>query len=251
MKERLNLYMQIQLISEREEYMKKERKAVIITVGVTCFVLVMVMCMQFKIVKEVDFAEIDNMRKIELETELAKWKAKNKEIEEKLTSVSNKINEYRNNSESNTETETLIQTELKEIDETMGLTNVGGEGIIITMNDSNSETLRKLNADDLLLIVNYLKEAGAEAISINDERVLVMTDIVDINNTFVRINTDRVDPPFIIKAIGNKSYLESVLIGNGGYVEDLKKLGFNITIDTKEYLTINKYDKEINVKYIK
>lgn len=245
------MYMQIQLISEREEYMKKERKAVIITVGVTCFVLVMVMCMQFKIVKEVDFAEIDNMRKIELETELAKWKAKNKEIEEKLTSVSNKINEYRNNSESNTETETLIQTELKEIDETMGLTNVGGEGIIITMNDSNSETLRKLNADDLLLIVNYLKEAGAEAISINDERVLVMTDIVDINNTFVRINTDRVDPPFIIKAIGNKSYLESVLIGNGGYVEDLKKLGFNITIDTKEYLTINKYDKEINVKYIK
>ena len=231
--------------------MKKGKKTLVITAGMTCFVLAMVMSMQFKVVKEVDFAEIDNMRKVELENELAKWKEKRKGVKEETLEVSAKINEYKINKESDVETGTLIKNELKSIEEVEGYTNVAGEGVIIVLNDSNSETLRKLNADDLLLIVNYLKEAGAEAVSINDERILVMTDIVDINNMFVRINGDRVQAPFVIKAIGNKSYLESILTGNGGYVDDLRKLGFNITVENKSYLTINKSDKEISTKYIK
>ena len=60
----------------------------------------------------------------------------------------------------------------------------------------------------MLLIINALKAAGAEAISINDERIVNMTDIVLITNTFIKVNGQRIQMPYIIKAIGNQTYLE-------------------------------------------
>ena len=51
------------------------------------------------------------------------------------------------------------------------------------------------------MIVNELKEAGAEAISINDERIINMTDIVSVNeNTVTRVNQQRVVSPYVIKS---------------------------------------------------
>ena len=77
------------------------------------------------------------------------------------------------------------------------------------------------------MIVNSLKVAGAEAISINNERIINMSDIVDINlnddEWFIKVNGQRILAPYEIKAIGNQTYLESALLGNGGYVDELKK----------------------------
>ena len=81
-----------------------------------------------------------------------------------------------------------------------------------------------------------------------------MTDIVNINaNTddlFVRINGQRILAPYIIKAVGNQSYLESALIGNGGYVDQLRTIGHDVSIEKKDKITILKYNDEITTKYI-
>ena len=106
----------------------------------------------------------------------------------------------------------------------LGKTDVQGEGIEITLRDTEDEEIRKISSDDLLLIVNSLKYAGAEAISINEERIINMSDIVDINRAFIKVNGQRMSEPYIIKAIGNQAYLESALIGNGGPVDEMKKL---------------------------
>ena len=101
-----------------------------------------------------------------------------------------------------------------------------------------------------MVIVDYLKLAGAEAISINEERILNMTDIVDVGiNSLIFVNQQRILAPYEIKAIGDPTKLESTLLGNGGYVEELRNYGFKITIE-KDKVVIPKYNKDIGHKYI-
>ena len=101
-----------------------------------------------------------------------------------------------------------------------------------------------------MIIVNYLRDAGAEAISINNQRVINNTYITLINNSFIKVNSKRVTSPYEIKAIGNSEYLKSSLIGNGGYAEKITSLGQQIKIEEKKKVNIQKYDEEITTKYI-
>lgn len=229
---------------------KKGKITMIITIGIACFALALVMSMQFKIVNETDITSIENMREAELRTELANWKSKYEEVNKKYEETSGKIDEYKQNKESNEETEKLVDDELEQVNMTLGKTDVQGEGIEVTLKDSNDEEISRITADDLILIVNSLKTAGAEAISINDERIINMSDIVDINQSFIKINGQRILSPYIIKAIGNQSYLESSLISNGGPVDEMKKIGQNVSVTKSNKVIVPKYNKEIKIKYM-
>ena len=229
---------------------KKGKITMTITVGVACFALTLVMFMQFKIVNETDITSIENMREAELRTEYANWKSKYEEANIKYEEVSKKIEEYKQNKQSSNETGNLVNDELEQVNMTLGITDVQGEGIEIILRDTDNEEISKITADDLLLIVNNLKAAGVEAISINDERIINMSDIVDISETFIKVNGQRIISPYVIKAIGDQSYLESSLIGNGGTVDEMKKSGQDVTIQKNNKVKIPKYNKEIKAKYI-
>ena len=132
----------------------------------------------------------------------------------------------------------------------LGKTDVEGQGIVITINDINSEDINPISAEDLLIIVDYLKLAGAEAISINGERIINMSDIVYVGNSVIFVNQQRILAPYKIRAIGDSTKLESTLLGNGGYIEELKNIGFDINIERENKVTIPKYSKEIRYKYM-
>ena len=215
--------------------MKKGKKTMMVTIGIACFALSCVTFMQFKIVNE---------------TELANWKSKYEEADKQYQELEAKVEEYKQKKESNNETSELVMEELEEANMKLGKTNIEGQGIEITIKPSQSEEIAAITADDLINIVNSLKSAGAEAISINDERILTMTDIVDINELFIKVNGQRILSPYVIKAVGNKSYLESALIGAGGVADNLKKLGHEVTIIQSDKVLVKKYDGDITYKYI-
>ena len=224
-----------------------------VAISIACFALVLVMFMQFKIVNQTDITAIENMRETELRTELANWKAKYEETETKYQETTAKIEEYKQTKQSNEETEKIVDTELEQVIFTLGNTDVEGEGIEVFLRESKSEDLGEIIADNLLLIVNSLKQAGAEAISINDERIINMSDIVTIegsSNRFIKVNGQRILAPYVIKAIGNQTYLESALLGNGGQVDEMKKLGYDVSINKVNRLKIMKYKDEIKTKYM-
>lgn len=231
--------------------MKKGKITMTITIGIACFALALVMFMQFKIVTQTDITSIQTMREEELRGELASWKEKYQEAEQQYKEVQDKIEEYKEKKESNIETAELIQEELKQSRMLIGKTDVEGEGIEITIKEAENIDFSSIKASDLISIVNSLKAAGAEAISINEQRIVNMSDIVDINDTFIKVNGQRILAPYVIKAIGNKSYLESALLGLGGYAEQLKNIGHEVKIIKLDKVLIKKYDSEINYKYIK
>lgn len=221
-----------------------------ITIAIACFVLTMVMCMQFKIVKETDITSIETMREEELKSELANWKQLYKEAQEQYDEKTSKLSEYRDKQQSTEESSKLVEKELAQTNMYLGKTDVEGEGIIITIKDINSEDIKPISAEDLLIIVDYLKLAGAEAISINGERIINMSDIVYIGNSVIFVNQQRILAPYKIMAIGEQTKLESTLLGNGGYIEELKNIGFDIEIERENKITINKYSKDIGYKYM-
>lgn len=229
---------------------KKGKITMAIAIAISCFALVLVMSMQFKIVNQTDITAIENMRETELRTELANWKAKYEETEAKYEETEAKIEEYKKTKQSNEETEKLVDTELEQVNMTLGKTDVEGEGIEVILRETDNEEISKINSDDLLVIVNSLKLAGAEAISINDERIINMSDIVTINDTFIKVNGQRILAPYVIKAIGNQTYLESALLGNGGYVDELKKIGHDVSIEKVNKVKITKYNDGMKVKYM-
>ena len=228
--------------------MKKGKIVMTITIGLVCFVLALVMSMQFKVVRETDITSIETMRETELKEELSSWKEKYKEVNQKYEEINQKVEEYKEKKQSDSETSELLQSELQQLNMGLGKTDVQGEGIIVTLTDTDD---LKINDNNLLIIVNDLKLAGAEAGSINDERIVNMTDIAYIGNTFVKVNGQRISSPYVIKAIGNQTYLESGLLGNGGSIDKLQKDGYDVKIEKNKKVKILKYNEEINTKYIK
>ena len=227
--------------------MEKEKKIMILTISIMAFILVCVIFMQFKVVNETDIAQRESMREDELEEALTGWKDKYEEAYEKLVDTTKKINEYDEKLQNNSETEELINKELVEAKRNFGLTDVTGNGIIVTLTDTDE---RAYDYEDLLDLVNELRDAGAEAISINNQRITNISDIADISSRYIRINSDKVSSPYVVKAIGDSTYLKSALTIKNGYYDLKQKEEYKIGIEEKNNIKINKYSKSINLKYI-
>ena len=147
------------------KHIKKGKITLTIVIGIACIALTTVMFMQFKMVNQTDIDELEVMREEELRTELAEWKNKYEEAENQYNSQLAKLEEYNQKEESETETAELVQKELDEVNLLLGKTDVEGQGIIITLKENSDAESGIITSDNLNMIVNNLKEAGAEAIS--------------------------------------------------------------------------------------
>lgn len=228
--------------------MKKGRNVMIISIGAIALILTMVIFIQFKTVKETDITAIETMREAELRTELSNWKAKYNEISAKLEETEDKISNYRNDIENNEKNSKLLDQEYADTEEYLGYTDVQGEGIQVVLDDTE---YKQVQSSDILSLVNELRLAGAEAISINDERVVSTTEIVNVDTRFVIVNGKRVVAPFTIKAIGDKKYLESAISIKGGYIDEIKAKEITINYSVEDKLTINKFSGKMSLQNAK
>lgn len=233
--------------------MKKEKKneiIMIVIIGVMCTILFAIMFMQFKTIEETDITAIENMRETELRVAIAEWKGKYEETEEQLQATKKLIEEYKETMVTEAEASELIDKDLAESDMKLGKTNVYGEGIILTLSDTNEKSITSF---DLLDLINELRYAGAEAISINDVRILSFTEIAQPQDGLTIIGGQRVTSPFVVKAIGNQTYLSSTLsLKDSGYIDKYRASGIEITnIETRKNLEILKDNSNIKINYMK
>ena len=233
-----------------KDSIKKGKVTMAIAVSISCFVLMFVMLMQFKIVNQTDITAIENMRETELRTELANWKAKYEEANTKYNETKSKIEEYKKTKQSNEETEELVNAELEQVNMNLGKTDIQGEGICINLKENaNDENQKKTRADDLLMIVNSLKVAGAEAISINEERV-TNTTAISCDGNIIIVNGKKVGSPIQITAIGFVELLSN-LNRPGSTLETFKNNGKIVDFKKNSNLEIPKYTGVLNFKYAK
>jgi len=125
-----------------------------------------------------------------------------------------------------------------------GLTNVKGDGIVITMQDA--QTAGDMNIKDYIIhdaditgILNELRSNGAEAISINGERILGTSKLVCAGPT-IFLNKSRYPPPYVIKAIGDPDTLYDA-IDQLPNVAVMRLYGIRIDIRKEYDMIIEKY----------
>ena len=136
-------------------------------------------------------------------------------------------------------------TEVEQLMAFAGLTEVSGTGVTVTMNDSSNKGGGDMNAylvhaEDILQVVNELYAAGAEAVSINGQR-MVSGSAVSCAGSIVMVNGVRVAAPFEIKAVGEPSVLNAALHFPGGVVDNLAPWGIEITVKEETAVTVPAY----------
>lgn len=115
---------------------------------------------------------------------------------------------------------------------------VTGQGIsvIVTPNDEIGE-LGQIREEDLRVIVNGLWYAGAEAVSVNGNRLGSMSAIRSAEGV-IKVNYLGIAPPYVIDAIGDKDTLASRFEDNpaGQFWEqrhDSAGVGYSVTGSSK------------------
>ena len=220
-----------------------------ISILLVSVVLVAVLFIQFKTVEKVNETEIETMRDEELREKISYWKSKYEETNEKLQETNSKIVEYKEKIESNEEASGLLDEELKKTQLILGTTDVVGEGVVVTLTDTEDHPIKAIDLIDLL---NELRYAGAEAISINGIRVINMTDIADIDTYIIMKPSQRIVSPYVVKAIGNQTYLTSNLCQkNSGFFDKYNNSGKSVKLEKQRNIKIPKYSANIEIKYMK
>lgn len=229
--------------------MKKNKFFISIIFGIISMLLVVMLSIQFKTINQTDIATLESMKEEELRNEILELNEKNEELELKIKENIAKIDEYKETMNNNQKASDLLSNELKEYETKIGLTDVMGEGIILTLTDTSNQSYSYRN---LVEIVNELKYAGATAISINDNRIINTTEIVEITKRYILLNGDkRISSPYIIKAIGDKNKMvETFNLKNEGYVDLYKNAGYSFNLEESNNIIVKKYDKEIKFDYI-
>lgn len=221
--------------------------------ALVCIVLGLMVAVQFKTVKK-GVGPVSENRARELAAQLKKVREERDTLLEIRNDLEKKIREYENQASTGSVSAKMLKTELDNARIIAGLENVEGPGITVVLDDlkfGENVGFPLISHDKMLLLVNELNAAGAEAISINDQRIISSTEIRQVGSYHININTVEYAPPFTIKAIGDPKTLEGALMLRGGIIEDMQRSEIAITVTKEQSVKIPKYNGVLEKRYAK
>ena len=192
----------------------------------------------------------------ELKSEILKISERYNNLYEQLDKLEAKLEKERENSASNNSNLATLEENIKEKNVSLGLTEVTGTGVKIILKDGSTSTINNflqntsdllVHDGDLLQVVNELFNAGAEAISINGQRI-VSTTSIECDGNVIKINGTKTGAPFEILAIGYPEQLSGIS-RPGGYVEVLISRGVDVNLTKQNSVKIPKYAGTIKFNY--
>lgn len=232
------------------------KKVISAVLGIMCFALTAGICIQVRTVRESNSTLSNNYEENNLRAEVLRYKER---YENKVKDLEKAETDLEKERQSSTKNDSELQQKEEEItkgNKILGLTEVTGPGVIITLSDSKKDSSNALNPSDLVVhdldilsVINELKNAGAEALSINGQRIVPTTGIICGGN-IVDINKEKVGAPFVIQAIGLPEQLANVN-RPGGYLERLKGYSIEVKFEKSNKITIPKYTGSLTYNYAK
>ena len=235
------------------------KKAISIILGIMCAVLTFGISIQIKTINGTGTTISTNAEENQLRDAVLKAKEKYDNLYEELEEIELKLEVERANLTQNNDELAELENTIKQGNKILGMSEVCGNGIVITVDDNQNISLNSWFLDpnylvvhdlDLIRIVNELKNAGAEAISINDQR-LVTISAIECEGNVIKVNGQKIGTPYVIKAIG----LPELLMGVnrfGGYLDHIVEERF-ISVDVEkmddEEIVIPKYTGVMKFEY--
>ena len=167
------------------------KNKIAITLGIVCFILTIAICVQINTIKSANSTVAQSFAENGLRDEVLRWKDKYDNISEELDNAEKTLAKIREESTKDDKVSSQKEEQITLNNNILGITNLEGQGIEITIKDDPNATRETIGVyddityhivhdADLRAIVNELKNAGAEAISINEQRLVNTTAITCI-----------------------------------------------------------------------
>jgi uncharacterized protein YlxW (UPF0749 family) len=213
--------------------MKIARNLAMMTI---CMLLGIMLALQYKSVDyNQSMASLENKRLEELKEDVIKLQ-KN-ELQERYLKLEEENQTFARVKAGDSEAVQQLKNNLLKARIFAGLETVRGAGIIVTLD--NNEFIHVADYD-IMNVVNELRASGAQAISVNDERIVAMTEIREAGQ-YIVINGKQFRAPFVIKAIADPDNLERALSMIDGVVDNLEDDGLKVSIKKSDELIIYKF----------
>lgn len=213
-------------------------------IALVCVVLGIMLAVQFRTTQDIR-ATIPFQRVEDLSQRLS-------QTEKERDALLNEVYELRKSSGTD-----AASREMQVVKMGAGLIPVQGPGITVTIDDSKRPTkpgenpnLYLIHDDDILKVINELWAAGAEAISINEQRLIASSEIRCAGPT-LSVNNTRYSPPYEIRAIGEPQTLENSLRMRGGVMETLQFWGIQVAIKKLDDVKVPAYKGAFRFEYAK
>lgn len=223
-----------------------------IAIMLVCMILGLMLAAQFKNVQNVG-GNVSLQRAQELTSQIQRLNQDIVSQENLIQELEDRLMEYESAAQDAGKLNDTMYRDLERARNLAGLTDLEGAGVIVTVNlisfqeYGESGIIRHVYHEDLLMLVNELNAAGAEALAINDERIISTTEIRDAGD-YIVINTNRYSAPFEIKALGNPDTLEASLMLLGGVADTLGE-ELEIKIRKENSIQIPKYNSLLQFDY--
>lgn len=157
---------------------------------------------------------------------LASLSSESTSLQEELAQLRLELADAQNSNEAGGERAEEIAEQLNQLQVLAGTVPVTGPGLVMTIEDPQSQ----VNYDSLVDAVQELRDAGAEAISINGRRIGVASAFTQAG-TRVELDGVGLPRPFVLSAIGPAATMEGGLQIPGGTLDTLRSIvGTNVEV---------------------
>ena len=234
---------------------KRRRSKGELAVVVVCAIVGFLLAAQLRTVQLTGAADAASAARLETLQDLYnELTAERDGLADQVSQLQGELALYRDEAASGQAGSEALRAEVDQLEITAGLTDVEGPGVTVILEDSASANLTGDEADylihdsDLLSVINELRSAGAEAISLNGERILATSE-VRCTGAVVTVNGRRYAAPYIIFAIGDPDTLYSALTMRSGVADVLSQWGITVKVTASDLLLIPKYNGSVDYQY--
>ena len=148
-------------------------------------------------------------------------------LQNEIAELKVQLGELRRFSRDETAASEAADEQLRNLQVLAGTTPVTGSGIVVTISDPNG----LLTYDALIDMVQELRDAGAEAIAVNDVRIGVATAFAERDGR-ITVDGTVLSPSYRVAAIGQPATLEGGLKIPGGAVDAVSAVkGVRVQVD--------------------
>ena len=155
-------------------------------------------------------------------------------LEEEKQGLEKQRDELENSSDQAEEARRQTVEKERQLGILAGTVAAQGPGITMTIQDTKGT----VEADMLLDAIQELRAAGAEAIQVNDVRVVAGTYLSDAGKS-VSVDGNKINAPYRFKVIGKPADLEPALNIPGGVVQTLEKEQATVTVDRSNKIVVD------------
>ncbi len=223
--------------------MKAKRSSRNISIALVCVILGLALSWQFQSIRNnAKVMTLENQKKDDLVVKILNEQKNNENLRAKLNELQTQLSKFENARGNSDENLKLLSDEIQKMKTVAGLTKVKGRGVIVTFSKDDALSVED---NDLLFVLNELRATDAQALAINDQRIIDTTEVRgSTGGGYININGRHVLPPYVIKAIVDPDDAVNALNMVGGVFEQIKVF-VDVSVQKSDNIEIPSISEEL------